>query len=454
MIEKIKEFVLSPDFVFSLIVVGFIIVVALLLLENRRDTRKLVQLNQKIKGLIAGDYSEVLDMQGSPEITDMTNSINDLSEVIRLTHENLEQETKRLSSILSYMTDGVLATNRRGQIITINDMATKQLGVKRDDVLNTSILDLLDIADEYDLRELITNVPELTIDSQDENGEYVSLRVRFALIRRESGFISGLVAVLHDTTEQDKEERERRLFVSNVSHELRTPLTSVKSYLEALDDGALSEPVAPDFVKVSLTETNRMMRMVTDLLSLSRIDNDTSHLDVELTNFTAFITYILNRFDKIKNQDETKKYEIIRDYPITPIWVEIDTDKMTQVIDNIMNNAIKYSPDGGTITVSVRTTDVQLILSISDEGLGIPKQDLPKIFDRFYRVDKARSRAQGGTGLGLAIAKEIVKQHHGFIWAKSEYGKGSTFTIVLPYDNDAVRLDDWENEENVESEND
>ena len=454
MIETLKEFVLSPDFVFSLIVVGFIIVVALLLLENRRDTQKLVQLNQKIKGLIAGDYSEVLDMQGSPEITDMTNSINDLSEVIRLTHENLEQETKRLSSILSYMTDGVLATNRRGQIITINDMATKQLGVKRDDVLNTSILDLLDIADEYDLRELITKVPELTIDSQDENGEYVSLRVRFALIRRESGFISGLVAVLHDTTEQDKEERERRLFVSNVSHELRTPLTSVKSYLEALDDGALSEPVAPEFVKVSLTETNRMMRMVTDLLSLSRIDNNTSHLDVELTNFTAFITYILNRFDKIKNQDETKKYEIIRDYSITPIWVEIDTDKMTQVIDNIMNNAIKYSPDGGTITVSVRTTDVQLILSISDEGLGIPKPDLPKIFDRFYRVDKARSRAQGGTGLGLAIAKEIIKQHHGFIWAKSEYGKGSTFTIVLPYDNDAVSVDDWENEENVESEHD
>ena len=446
MIETLKEFVLSPDFVFSLIVVGFIIVVALLLLENRRDTQKLVQLNQKIKGLIAGDYSEVLDMQGSPEITDMTNSINDLSEVIRLTHENLEQETKRLSSILSYMTDGVLATNRRGQIITINDMATKQLGVKRDDVLNTSILDLLDIADEYDLRELITKVPELTIDSQDENGEYVSLRVRFALIRRESGFISGLVAVLHDTTEQDKEERERRLFVSNVSHELRTPLTSVKSYLEALDDGALSEPVAPEFVKVSLTETNRMMRMVTDLLSLSRIDNNTSHLDVELTNFTAFITYILNRFDKIKNQDETKKYEIIRDYSITPIWVEIDTDKMTQVIDNILNNAIKYSPDGGKITVSMKTTDDQMILSISDQGLGIPKQDLPKIFDRFYRVDRARSRAQGGTGLGLAIAKEIIKQHNGFIWAKSEYGKGSTFTIVLPYDKDAVKEEVWEDE--------
>lgn len=439
---------MSSNFVFVLITVGFIIVVALLLLENRRDNIKLRQLNAKIKDLIAGDYSEVVDMQGSPELTDMTNSINDLSEVIRLTHENLEQETKRLTSILSYMTDGVLATNRRGQIIMVNEMAAKQLNVNPDEVLNTSILDLLSIGDEYDLRSLITEVPELTIDSQDENGEYLSLRVRFALIRRESGFISGLVAVLHDTTEQDKEERERRLFVSNVSHELRTPLTSVKSYLEALDDGALSESVAPDFVKVSLNETNRMMRMVTDLLSLSRIDNETSQLDIELTNFTAFITFILNRFDKIKSQsqEDTKKYELIREYPITPIWVEIDTDKMTQVIDNILNNAIKYSPDGGKIKVGMKTTDAQLIISISDEGLGIPKKDLPRIFDRFYRVDKARSRAQGGTGLGLAIAKEIIKQHKGFIWAKSEYGKGSTFTIVLPYDKDAIK-DDWDTEE-------
>ena len=448
MIDLIKQFVMSSNFVFVLITVGFIIVVALLLLENRRDNIKLRQLNTKIKDLIAGDYSEVVDMQGSPELTDMTNSINDLSEVIRLTHENLEQETKRLTSILAYMTDGVLATNRRGQIIMVNEMAAKQLNVNPDEVLNTSILDLLSIGDDYDLRSLITEVPELTIDSQDENGEYLSLRVRFALIRRESGFISGLVAVLHDTTEQDKEERERRLFVSNVSHELRTPLTSVKSYLEALDDGALSEPVAPDFVKVSLNETNRMMRMVTDLLSLSRIDNETSQLDIELTNFTAFITFILNRFDKIKSQsqEDTKKYELIREYPITPIWVEIDTDKMTQVIDNILNNAIKYSPDGGKIKVGMKTTDAQLIISISDEGLGIPKKDLPRIFDRFYRVDKARSRAQGGTGLGLAIAKEIIKQHKGFIWAKSEYGKGSTFTIVLPYDKDAIK-DDWDTEE-------
>ena len=446
MIEDIRQTILTSDFIFILILLGFILVVTLLLLENRRDNIRLKQINQKVKDLIAGDYSRVLDMQGSSEITNITNNLNDLSEVIRLTQENLEQETKRLNSILSYMTDGVLATNRRGQITMINDMAKKQLGIVKEEALNKSILELLKIEDEYELRELITQIPELMIDSQNANGEYLSLRVRFALIRRESGFISGLVAVLHDTTEQEKEERERRLFVSNVSHELRTPLTSVKSYLEALDEGALYDPVAPDFIKVSLDETNRMMRMVTDLLHLSRIDNATTQLDVELINFTAFITFILNRFDKMRSQDEEKKYELVRDYPINSVWIEIDTDKMTQVIDNILNNAIKYSPDGGKITVSMKTTDDQMILSIKDQGLGIPKQDLPKIFDRFYRVDRARSRAQGGTGLGLAIAKEIIKQHNGFIWAKSEYGKGSTFTIVLPYDKDAVKEEIWEDE--------
>ena len=446
MIEDIRQTILTSDFIFILILLGFILVVTLLLLENRRDNIRLKQINQKVKDLIAGDYSRVLDMQGSSEITNITNNLNDLSEVIRLTQENLEQETKRLNSILSYMTDGVLATNRRGQITMINDMAKKQLGIVKEEALNKSILELLKIEDEYELRDLITQIPELMIDSQNANGEYLSLRVRFALIRRESGFISGLVAVLHDTTEQEKEERERRLFVSNVSHELRTPLTSVKSYLEALDEGALYDPVAPDFIKVSLDETNRMMRMVTDLLHLSRIDNATTQLDVELINFTAFITFILNRFDKMRSQDDEKKYELVRDYSINSVWIEIDTDKMTQVIDNILNNAIKYSPDGGKITVSMKTTDDQMILSIKDQGLGIPKQDLPKIFDRFYRVDRARSRAQGGTGLGLAIAKEIIKQHNGFIWAKSEYGKGSTFTIVLPYDKDAVKEEVWEDE--------
>ena len=344
------------------------------------------------------------------------------------------------------MSDGVIATNRRGQITMINSTAQRLLNLDFETATQMSILDLLDGENPYTYNELLSKTPEIHLSRRDANDEFVTLRVNFALIRKESGFISGLVAVLHDATEQEKEERERRLFVSNVSHELRTPLTSVKSYLEALDDGALNEEIAPNFIKVSLDETNRMMRMISDLLALSRIDNKSTQLDVEMTNFTAFMTYILNRFDQIKSQETNtgKTYEIIRDYPVNSIWVEIDTDKMTQVVDNILNNAIKYSPDGGKITVSMKTTDSQLIVSISDQGLGIPKKDLPLIFDRFYRVDKARSRAQGGTGLGLSIAKEIIKQHKGFIWAKSEYGKGSTFTIVLPYDKDAMMVDEWE----------
>ena len=209
MIEVIKETIFTRDFVFILILIGFIMLVTFLLLESRRDTIRLRQLNQKVKDLIAGDYSQVLDMQGSSEITNITNNLNDLSEVIRLTQENLEQESKRLHSILSYMTDGVLATNRRGQIIMINDMAKRQLGVERDDALNQNILELLKIEEEYELRDLITQSPELMIYSQNVNGEYISLRVRFALIRRESGFISGLVAVLHDTTGRTREKAFR-----------------------------------------------------------------------------------------------------------------------------------------------------------------------------------------------------------------------------------------------------
>ena len=440
----------SPLFLRILLAVLIILLFFYFIFLNYREYKnnnQVKQLNAKVRSLITGHYTDKLKVEDNSDLSELVNNVNDLSEVFRLTHENLAQEKNRLTSILSYMTDGVLATDRRGKITVINDMAQKQLNVTREQALECNILDILD-DDSYTYNDLITKTPEIVLTRRDEYDEFITLRIRFALNRRESGFISGLIAVLHDATEQEKEERERRLFVSNVSHELRTPLTSVKSYLEALDDGALTESVAPSFIKVSLDETNRMMRMITDLLSLSRIDNQTSHLDVELTNFTAFMNYILDRFDQIQSQQSTNKvYEIIRDYPDKSVWIEIDTDKMTQVIDNILNNAIKYSPDGGKVTVTMQTTDTQLILSISDQGLGIPKKDLPLIFERFYRVDKARSRAQGGTGLGLAIAKEIVKQHKGFIWANSEEGEGSTFTIVLPYENDNDAIDEWEEDE-------
>lgn len=421
-----------------------------LAVRDYRNAKIIRQMSHKIRDLINGRYTDEINEKADIELIELSEQLNDLSDVFRLTHENLAQEKNRLASILAYMSDGVLATDRTGQIMMINETAQKQLNISKEEALLMNITDLLGQDTPYTYRELVSKTPIVTLNRRDETGEFITLRLRFALNRRESGFISGLVVVLHDTTEQEKEERERRLFVSNVSHELRTPLTSVKSYLEALDEGALKEDIAPSFIKVSLDETNRMMRMISDLLNLSRIDNQVTALAVEMTNFTAFMTSILNRFDLVRNQNTVsgKSYEIIRDYPITSVWLEIDNDKMTQVIENILNNAIKYSPDGGKIRVKMKTTDSQLIISISDQGLGIPKKDLPLIFDRFYRVDKARSRAQGGTGLGLAIAKEIVKQHNGFIWAKSDYAKGSTFTIVLPYEKDVVAGtdDEWEDD--------
>lgn len=421
-----------------------------LAVRDYRNAKIIRQMSHKIRDLINGRYTDEINEKADIELIELSEQLNDLSDVFRLTHENLAQEKNRLASILAYMSDGVLATDRTGQIMMINETAQKQLNISKEEALLMNITDLLGQDTPYTYRELVSKTPIVTLNRRDETGEFITLRLRFALNRRESGFISGLVVVLHDTTEQEKEERERRLFVSNVSHELRTPLTSVKSYLEALDEGALKEDIAPSFIKVSLDETNRMMRMISDLLNLSRIDNQVTALAVEMTNFTAFMTSILNRFDLVRNQNTVsgKSYEIIRDYPITSVWLEIDNDKMTQVIENILNNAIKYSPDGGKIRVKMKTTDSQLIISISDQGLGIPKKDLPLIFDRFYRVDKARSRAQGGTGLGLAIAKEIVKQHNGFIWAKSDYGNGSTFTIVLPYEKDVVAGtdDEWEDD--------
>jgi len=339
------------------------------------------------------------------------------------------------------MSDGVIATDRRGNISIINDMACEYLDVESKDVIGTSILDVLKIREMQTMRELIENQDGIIVDMSDAGHDQI-LNAYFSTIQRESGFISGLVCVLHDVTEQQKIDRERRQFVSNVSHELRTPLTSMRSYIEALNDGAWKDPeVAPSFLKVTQDETDRMIRMINDLLSLSRMDSGTVKLDFELVNLNELFNYILNRFDMMLKKDnndtretKSKNYTIKRDFTKRDLWVEIDTDKFIQVVDNIMNNAIKYSPDGGVITCRLLETHNHVILSITDQGLGIPRKDLGHIFDRFFRVDKARSRAQGGTGLGLAISKEVIEMHHGKIWVDSIEGKGSTFYISLPYE--------------------
>ncbi|MBO6359249.1 cell wall metabolism sensor histidine kinase WalK [Enterococcus casseliflavus] len=418
----------------SLIAAVISIIVALLV--SRSITQPIGEMREQAIRIAKGDYSRKVAIHGKDELGQLAETFNQLGERIEETQEAMESERNRLDSVLTHMTDGVVATDRRGKVITINEMAMSLLNVSNEEAIGQSILTLLEIDEEYTLRKLLENPEDMLLErpSNDLTGTNIILRIDFSMIRRESGFISGLVAVMHDVTEQEKNEQERREFVSNVSHELRTPLTSMRSYIEALSEGAWKDPeIAPNFLKVTLDETDRMIRMINDLLSLSRMDSGNSQLQLEYINFNEMVNFVLDRFDMMVT-NESKKYLIRREFTKRELWLEVDTDKMIQVIDNIMNNAIKYSPDGGIITVKLMETHNNIVLSINDQGLGIPKKDLAKIFDRFYRVDKARARQQGGTGLGLAISREVIKAHGGAIWAESRENRGSTFYIMLPYE--------------------
>ncbi|MFT8609509.1 MAG: cell wall metabolism sensor histidine kinase WalK [Liquorilactobacillus nagelii] len=420
----------------SLIATGLGLFLAILI--SSAITKPIDDMKKQTARIARGDYSGQVRIYGRDELGQLAQAVNNLSVRVEEAQEASEAERRRLDSVLSHMSDGVIATDRRGNVIIMNETASADLDIAANIVEGQSILDILNIRGHYTLRDLLENQDQIIIDLSDENHDQI-LNAYFSLIQRESGFISGLVCVLHDVTEQQRIDRERREFVSNVSHELRTPLTSMRSYIEALNDGAWrDEKVAPGFLKVTQDETDRMIRMVNDLLSLSRMDSGTAKLELELVNLNELYNYILDRFDMmLKNEPEDSKknkhYSIKRDFTRRELWVEIDTDKFIQVIDNIMNNAIKYSPDGGVITCRLLETHSHVILSISDQGLGIPKKDIGHIFDRFFRVDKARSRAQGGTGLGLAISKEVIEMHGGRIWVDSIENKGSTFYISLPY---------------------
>ena len=421
----------------SAALITIVLGLGLAVLISREITRPIEEMRKQTLRIARGDFSGQVKVMGNDELGQLAGAVNNLSVRVEESQESSDAERRRLDSVLSHMSDGVLATDRRGNLTIVNNTALQFLNIADEEqVLGKSILDVLKIRRQFSIRHLVDEDQDQVI--LDDLNEDLILSAYFSPIKRESGFVSGLVCVLHDVTSQQKEERERKEFVSNVSHELRTPLTSVKSYVEALSDGAINDPeLAPRFLGVVSDETERMIRMINDLLSLSRMDSGTAKLNLEYVNINELFNYILNRFDMIiKNEaadPSQKKYTIVRYFTKKDLWVEIDTDKFTQVVDNIMNNAVKYSPDGGVITARLLETHNHVILSISDQGLGIPRKDLGHIFDRFFRVDKARSRKQGGTGLGLAISKEVVNLLGGQIWVDSVEGKGSTFYISLPY---------------------
>ncbi|PTQ82456.1 PAS/PAC sensor signal transduction histidine kinase [Trichococcus patagoniensis] len=416
-------------------VVAIIITILLAVIISRGITRPISEMRRQTANIADGDYSGKVTVYGADELGELAETINDLSYKVKDAQETTESERQRLDSVLRHMTDGVLATDRRGKIIIINSRAMDLLSISQEKAIGQSIMKVLKLGEKFTFRQLLETQDELILNIPTEDQDTI-LRGEFSVIQRESGFISGLVCVLSDITEQEKVEQERRSFVSNVSHELRTPLTSVKSYTESLIDGAWEDKdIAPEFLKVISTETDRMIRMITDLLNLSRMDQGKQELNLEFVSINELVAHIIDRFEVVLKSEQyrNKKYKIERDFTQRTLWVEIDQDKFIQVIDNIMNNAIKYSPDGGKITCRLMETHNSVVISITDEGLGIPRKDISHVFDRFYRVDKARARSMGGTGLGLAISKEVVQLHGGKIWVTSVENKGSTFFISLPY---------------------
>ena len=417
----------------SLIAIVLVIIITFLISQG--ITKPIAEMKKQTEKIAEGNYTGEVKIYSDDELGQLGQAINDLSFKIKEAQESTEAERQRLDSVLRHMSDGVIATDRRGRIVIMNTAALDILNLKSEKVIGIPLLEILPLEERVTFRELLETQQERLI-YLEEDGEDSMIQCEFSVIQRESGFISGLVCVLTDVTEQQKIERERRNFVSNVSHELRTPLTSIKSYTEALVDGAWeNKEIAPGFLNVIETETDRMMRMITDLLNLSRMDQNRFGLEKEFINMNELVVHIVNRFEMVLQSEpyRDKNYRILTDITQRDLWVELDQDKITQVLDNIINNAIKYSPDGGRIIVRLMETHTDIIVSVSDEGLGIARKDIPHLFDRFYRVDKARSRAMGGSGLGLAIAQEVVQLHGGKIWVNSIENKGSTFFVSLPY---------------------
>lgn len=396
----------------------------------RTITRPLVQMQRQVMAVSQGNFTRKVQMTEPDEIGKLATSFNNMTLKLREANATTESERRKLKSVLTFMTDGVIATDRKGNVVLMNNRAEQLLNVYRHDVTGNSILDLLKIRKDYKIMDLYNIENSIVLDFSTDD-ETILLRANFSVVKKDSGLANGLIAVIHDVTEQEQIDMERREFVANVSHELRTPLTTMKSYLEALQDGAVEDAaLASKFLGVTQRETERMIRLVNDLLQLSRLDSKDYKIHLERTDYLAFCQSIMDRFEMSKKQN----IEFVRQFPKGSFYVLMDRDKLTQVIDNIISNAIKYSPEGGIITFAIRRRGNKIRTMISDQGVGIPKENLPKIFNRFYRVDRARSRKLGGTGLGLAIAKEMVEAQGGEIWAESDWNRGTTIHFILPLD--------------------
>ncbi len=409
------------------LIIGMLASVLIGSLLSRTITAPIANLTKQAKRMSEGEFDSRLETsKAEDEIGMLTNTFNDMSSKMKGTLSDISTEKNKIEAILQNMTDGVMAFGTDGKIIHINSTARKMLKIKNIErhrfdklfsVLGANILigDLLYLDNNRSCEREVTK-------------GNLALKVNFAVFDDERNKTGGVLAVLHDITRQQKLESSRREFVANVSHELRTPLTTVKSYAETMLDFVKDNKTAASFTNTILNETDRMTRLVKDLLVLSSLENS-APLNKTLFSLRNMVSDVVSTMSLVA---EEKGHRLqFRQKSEIPMFYG-DRDKLEQVLYNIISNSIKYTPNAGRITVRAEKSFNEVRIEVEDTGIGIPEKDLARIFERFYRVDKARSRELGGTGLGLAISKGIVDAHNGNIEIKSTVGDGTTVTITLP----------------------
>jgi len=413
--------------IFQSLLFGLGISVLLSILLSKTISKPIEDLTDRARRLSEGDFEGELPVHSSDEIGVLTETFNKMKQTLSDTVQAVERESGKLSALFSHMTDGVAAFDADGRLVHYNSAAMLFLDI------NEHISPLPDFSELFaglgvTVGDVLGyNLPEFSERLMAGNGR--ELRVCFSPYGTESRG-DGVIAVVYDVTEQRRLDASRREFVADISHELKTPLTNVKSYVETLmDDRELAEPTRTKFLNVILNETDRMTRLVRDLLTLSKLDYGATDWSAEVFDPGALVENIV---DAMTIEAQKKNHRLLHKLGDNLPKLRADRDRLGQVLANIINNSVKYTPDGGKIEVTAERRGKNLHISVSDDGIGVPEDDLPHLFDRFYRVEKARSRDGGGSGLGLAIAKEFVELMGGSISIKSVLNKGTAVTVKLP----------------------
>ena len=444
LIQVYLLYFIKKSFLFSSLF-SLILILPLAYFLARSLTHPILEVAQKAIQLVSSTFGKEVQVSSTDELGSLSKAIGEMDVQFRNQIEEISKEKDYLQTILKGMVEGVLVVDGRGRILMVNDALRRFLSLSSD-VSDKMPLEIIRNAElEGAIRKALQDGENIALELDlDKSGEktievnVVSILPSKRKMDEDREGIRGAIAVFHDITRLKQLEKIRQDFVANVSHELRTPLTTIKGYAETLLEGALKEDQAFQFVQVIKRHTDRLTKIVEDLLMLSRIETKEFQLKMEAIPLRDFIDDVV---EFVKEPAEKKKISLSRNEIPSSLAVQADRSYLEQILINLLDNAIKYTPEGGRVTVSAVEKDSKEIqFSVEDNGIGIPKEDLSRIFERFYRVDKGRSKELGGTGLGLSIVKHLVQAHGGRVWVESQLGKGSTFYFTLPKRGEEVNL--------------